>query len=81
VYRPDGSVIAVDGTGRWYEKRCTVDVPQSSAPSGTAHGLGEVGRRAETTDLVYLRRRPAAPPQELATEAPSSSLSSTGRAR
>src|SRR5581483_4221682 len=69
VYRPDGSVIEVDGTGRWYEKRCKIDVPQSSAPSGSAHGLGEVGRRAETTDLVYLRRRPAAPPEELAMEA------------
>jgi hypothetical protein len=69
IYRPDGSVIEVDGTGRWYEKRCRVEVPPSSAPFGTSPGVGEVGRRAETTELVYLRRRPAAPPQELAMEA------------
>lgn len=71
VYRPDGSVIEVDGTGRWYEKRCDSVVGEARFVDpvvGSVLGQGSFAPR-ETTELVYLRRRPAAPPEELAMEA------------
>jgi hypothetical protein len=71
VYRPDGSVIEVDGTGRWYEKRCESVVGEARFVDplvGSVFAQGSFAPR-ETTELVYLRRRPAAPPEELAMEA------------
>ena len=71
VYRPDGSVIEVDGTGRWYEKRCQAVVGEARFVDpviGGAFGAGSFAPR-DTTEMVYLRRRPTAPPEELAMEA------------
>ncbi|MEW6470913.1 MAG: hypothetical protein AB1679_01465 [Actinomycetota bacterium] len=70
MYRPDGSVIEVDGTGRWYEKRCETVVaePRYVDPVlGPAYGTGSFTPR-ETSELVYLRRRPVQP-AEIAMEA------------
>lgn len=70
VYRPDGSVIETDGTGRWYDKRCKTEggEPRFVDPvAGNAFGPGSFAPR-ETTDLVYLRRR-AVQPADIATEA------------
>jgi hypothetical protein len=57
VYRPDGSQIPADGTGRWFEKRCEVWEPETDALSTFVY-RGDI-RRRETVDLVYLRTRAA----------------------
>ena len=70
VYRPDGSVIEVDGTGRWYDKRCDTvggEARYVDPVAGAAFGAGSFAPR-ETSELVYLRRR-AVQPAEIAMEA------------
>lgn len=70
VYRPDGSVIEVDGTGRWYEKRCKTEAPGARYVDpvlGSFYSQGSFTPR-ETTDLVYLHRR-SADPAELVDQA------------
>lgn len=70
VYRPDGSVVEVDGTGRWYDKRCenVVGEPRFVDPvAGATFGPGSFTPR-ETSEPVYLHRR-AAQPVDIAREA------------
>lgn len=70
VYRPDGSVIEVDGTGRWYDKRCKREGGEAryvDPVAGAAFGTGSFAPQ-ETSELVYLRRR-AVQPAEIAMEA------------
>lgn len=70
VYRPDGSVIETDGTGRWYDKVCETEggQPRFVDPvAGATFGQGSFAPR-ETSDLVYLRRR-AVQPADMAMEA------------
>jgi hypothetical protein len=70
VYRPDGSLIATDGTGRWYDEVCKTEggEPRFVDPAaGDMFGPGSFAPR-ESSDLVYLRRR-AVQPADLAMEA------------
>ncbi len=50
--------MVVDGTGRWFEKRCEQWIPDTDSTSSAFVYRGEI-RRTETVDLVYLKVRPS----------------------